>query len=182
MEKIKTYEEVMPIGVCEEIIDRINIILGRPDPGSGVKNHNNKVTIDARVYGSLKEYEDQITDAVWYSWYDYNKTCSVSDRTFPEVFYTGWEFAKQFADDYKETAHQTYGRERSAFASWKLYLNTTGGNDVFADHGVQVKPETNKLVIYPASYAYKSKMVGLTEDKYIATGWFEYPDRGGIRK
>ena len=61
---------------------------------------------------------------------------------------------------------------------WMVYLNDDfeGGETEFLYYKKRIKPETGKLLIWPAgmTHAHKGNMVlsGSTKNKYVITGWF----------
>lgn len=64
---------------------------------------------------------------------------------------------------------------RERFGVWTFYLNDTDtGYTDFMHQKLSVKPETGKLVIWPAYFTHKHRAnPDLKEDKYIITGWLE---------
>ena len=84
--------------------------------------------------------------------------------------------ATGFADFHAE---QGAGLMSSRCAVWTLYLNnvTEGGETEFPYQGVRVSPEKGALCIFPASYTHLHRgNPPYSNDKYILTGWFHYPD------
>tara|TARA_B100000282_G_scaffold263058_1_gene212854 strand:- start:151 stop:735 length:585 start_codon:yes stop_codon:yes gene_type:complete len=61
------------------------------------------------------------------------------------------------------------------FGVWMVYLNNTdSGYTDFMHQKLSVKPETGKLVIWPAYFTHTHRAnPDLKEDKYIITGWLE---------
>lgn len=67
---------------------------------------------------------------------------------------------------------------QTRFAVWMLYLNTVteGGDTSWLHQECSIKPTQGTLVIWPASYTHMHRAESdLQGNKYIATGWFEYP-------
>ena len=64
---------------------------------------------------------------------------------------------------------------RERFGVWMIYLNDTDtGYTDFYHQNLSVKPETGKLVIWPAYHTHRHRAnPDLKEDKYIITGWLE---------
>ena len=57
--------------------------------------------------------------------------------------------------------------------TYLFYLNTIeeGGETEFID-GTKIKPETGKLLIFPATWTYEHRgNVPISSNKYICTGW-----------
>jgi len=62
---------------------------------------------------------------------------------------------------------------------WMLYLNDVekGGKTDFPNQEMSLKPETGKMVIWPAAYTHPHRSApDLKEEKYIVTGWLLYPE------
>lgn len=60
---------------------------------------------------------------------------------------------------------------------WNLYLNDVaeGGETEFINQRLRVKPETGKLVIWPAGFTHTHRgNAPLSGTKYIVTGWIEF--------
>jgi hypothetical protein len=59
-----------------------------------------------------------------------------------------------------------------------VYLNDIkeGGETEFLHQNIRVKPETGKVIIFPAyfTHVHRGNPVLSSEDKYILTGWLEY--------
>jgi hypothetical protein len=64
---------------------------------------------------------------------------------------------------------------RERFGVWMIYLNDTDtGYTDFYHQNLSIKPETGKLVIWPAYHTHRHRAnPDLKEDKYIITGWLE---------
>lgn len=64
---------------------------------------------------------------------------------------------------------------RNRFGVWMVYLNNTDtGYTDFMHQKLSIKPETGKLVIWPAYFTHTHRAnPDLKEDKYIITGWLE---------
>ena len=64
---------------------------------------------------------------------------------------------------------------RERFATWSFYLNDTDtGYTDFMHQKLSIKPETGKLVMWPAYFTHTHRAnPDLKEDKYIITGWLE---------
>jgi hypothetical protein len=64
----------------------------------------------------------------------------------------------------------------SRIMAYILYLNdiAEGGETEFLYYGKRIKPETGKLVLFPAGYTHAHRgNPPLNETKYILTGWVE---------
>ena len=66
-----------------------------------------------------------------------------------------------------------------------LYLNTVdeGGKTEFKYQDLAIKPEAGTLLIWPAAYTHVHRAnPDLVGKKYIATGWFVYPEKHRFRE
>jgi hypothetical protein len=69
--------------------------------------------------------------------------------------------------------HQ-YDMDRSRLITYIFYLNSieSGGETEFNGGKTIIKPESGKLVLFPATWTYPHcGKIPITEDKYIITGW-----------
>lgn len=66
---------------------------------------------------------------------------------------------------------------KSRFMVWMIYLNTVekGGRTEFLFQQKSIQPVKGTLVMWPAGYTHQHRSSpDLEEDKYIATGWFDF--------
>ena len=99
-----------------------------------------------------------------------------------DTIITGYKFQKSTEGGGFTTWHSElpiFGKRwtdfRERFGVWTFYLNDTDtGYTDFMYQKLSVKPETGKLVIWPAYFTHKHRAnPDLKEDKYIITGWLE---------
>ena len=184
---IELYSNLLSADDCKIACDGMDDIISRPDPGSSCILSDDSSRTDWNIfngrYGSLKRSEEKIIDAVWAGWRKYNKQYSITSRVFPELFSPGWKFQKSSTGGGFHAWHYEQGSglpNNNRFAVWMLYLNTveTGGKTEFKFQDLAVKPEAGTLVIWPATYTHLHRAApDLVGDKYIATGWFNFPDK-----
>ena len=191
MNFIESYPNALSIEKCQQICDKMDEIISRPDPGSACILSNDSSRTDwnifTRRYGSLKSLEDSVIDAVHTGWRNYNKQYGAAGRAFLEIFTPGWKFQKSETGGGFHTWHSEQGSGKSSrgrFCVWMLYLNTVeeGGKTEFKFQNLAVKPEAGTLLIWPATYTHPHRAArDLIGNKYIATGWFDYPEKVDVR-
>jgi hypothetical protein len=185
MNFIEVYPNALSLDRCQLACERMDAIISRPNPGNACILSDDSSRTDWNIftkkYSSLYSSEDAIVDAVWNGWRQYNKKYGVTSRTFPEIFAEGWKFQRSSTGGGFHTWHYEQGSgesNRARFGVWMIYLNTveTGGKTEFKFQDLQVKPEAGTLVIWPATYTHLHRAApDLVGDKYIATGWFNFP-------
>ena len=75
---------------------------------------------------------------------------------------------------YHNDAFISYNRNRSRLITYLWYLNDIeeGGETEFLGGKFKIKPETGKLILFPASWIYPHQgCIPISSDKYIITGW-----------
>jgi hypothetical protein len=177
---------------CQEACDRVDDIISRPDPGASCILSDNSSRTDWNItngcYGSLKPTEDKVVEAVIRGWRHYNKKYSACSKSSLEVFGEGWKFQRSETDGGFHQWHFEQGsgpKSSIRFAVWMIYLNDveTGGTTDFKHQEVSYKPTAGTLVIWPAAYTHVHRAnPDLVGTKYIATGWFTYPERDRFRE
>ena len=188
---IETYENVLTAEDCALVCERIDDIISRPDPGSACVLSDDETRTDwnisSRCYGSLAETEDKILQAIARSWRKYNSKYEVSNRSAYELLAQGWKFQRSEDGGGFHSWHFEQGSGRNApnrFAVWMIYLNDVeiGGKTEFKYQNLQVKPTAGTMIIWPAGYTHVHRAnPDLVGRKYIATGWFVYPERNIYR-
>jgi hypothetical protein len=189
---IELYPNVLSLEDCNLACELMDDIISRPDPGAACVLSDDASRTDWNIftdrYGSLKKTEDKILEAVISGWRKYNKKYSACSRSGYEVFNPGWKFQRSETGGGFHQWHHEQGAGRqspSRFAVWMIYLNDveTGGNTEFKFQELEVRPTAGTLVIWPAAYTHPHRAnPDLVGKKYIATGWFNYPDKERIRK
>lgn len=190
MDFIEVYPNALPAEYCAKACERMDAIINRPDPGDSCILSDNESRTDWNIfskrYSSLLSSEDAIIEAVWNGWRLYNKKYGVTSRTFPEIFAQGWKLQRSSTGGGFHAWHSEQGsgeNNMSRFGVWMIYLNTveTGGKTEFKFQDLQIKPEVGTLVIWPAAYTHVHRAApDLVGDKYIATGWFNFPTKKDI--
>jgi hypothetical protein len=95
---------------------------------------------------------------------------------------TAWQIQKYDAKD--GGGYHNFHIENSGVANMRrvmayiIYLNDIddGGETEFLHQAIRVKPETGKVIIFPAyfTHVHRGNPVLSGQDKYIMTGWLEY--------
>jgi len=183
MDFIKIYDNIVSEENCSAIIDAAENIIGREDPGHGVKQMPNGVSVDCHMYGSINRLRELFVEPFWQCWNDYSKSFDVTNRTFPETLDEHWIVEKTHMGEFKDKHEQSSAFERDRFAAWILFLNTMDTNvEEFVNQDLTIKPVTGRIVIFPASFTHKHRQLDLHGNRYVSRGWFRYPERGGIIK
>jgi Rps23 Pro-64 3,4-dihydroxylase Tpa1-like proline 4-hydroxylase len=187
---IGTYKDVFEDGFCEHIIAEFERIratgagwtrqesepatrLEKADKALNILNHATELFNNSRI-------EDVFFSGLQKCFESYRETFSQLkhvnvvanymkvQKTSPAEGYHVW---------HSERAH---GRDRERVLVYSLYLNDLpekdGGETEFLYQKLRVKPEKNKLIIWPADFTHVHRgnpPLGET-DKYIVTGWFYY--------
>ncbi len=186
---ISNFIEVYPNAIsqedCQNTCELIDKIIGRDDPGSScvLSDDSNRTdwNIFTNSYGSLRDSENKILQAVAEGWRQYNSIYQVTSRSVYELISPGWKFQRSEDGGGFHRWHYEQGSGvdcHSRFGVWMLYLNTVedGGKTEFKYQDVQLKPEAGTLVIWPATYTHLHRAnPDLVGKKYIATGWFNFP-------
>ena len=186
MNFIETYANSLDSETCQKTCDIMDNIISRDEPGSGLRLSDDSSRKDYNIftgsYGSLSEFENKIVSAVETTWKQYNHKYKVTTDKFSDIFHRGWKLQKSETGGGFYTWHFEQGSSkvsRARFAVWMLYLNTvdTGGRTEFEWQEVSFKPEVGTMVIWPAGYTHSHRAApDLVGSKYIATGWFVYPE------
>jgi hypothetical protein len=188
---IEIYPDALSPELCVEACNRMDDIISRPDPGNSCILSDNDSRTDWNIftgrYASLKKSEDKIIQAVSVSWRKYKNSYNTTSKSFFEVFNSGWKFQKsETSGGYHEWHYEQGSGEHNStrFAVWMLYLNDVeiGGKTEFKYQEVAIKPTAGTIVIWPAAYTHVHRAnPDLIGEKYIATGWFNYPNRERFR-
>ncbi len=189
---IELYPDSLSAEDCKLACERMDDIISRPDPGASCILSDDSTRTDWNImtgcYGSLRESEDKIVQAVVRGWRKYNTLYGATDKSAYEVLTAGWKFQRSEDGGGFHQWHSEQGSGRSSasrFAVWMIYLNDveTGGRTEFKYQDVSFKPTAGTLVIWPAAYTHPHRAnPDLVGKKYIATGWFNYTERKKIRE
>lgn len=183
---IELYPNMLTVEDCLEACGKIDNIISRPDPGKSCVLFEDTSRTDwnifSKCYNSLSNTEDKILQALALAWRKYNKKHFVTARSVYELISPGWKFQQSDTGGGFHQWHSEQGSGNSSprFAVWMIYLNTVeeGGHTEFKFQNLTVKPTAGTLVIWPAAYTHLHRAnPDLQGKKYIATGWFNYPEK-----
>tara|TARA_Y100000033_G_scaffold35213_1_gene33978 strand:- start:34 stop:612 length:579 start_codon:yes stop_codon:yes gene_type:complete len=136
---------------------------------------------ECQQFGSFKPFYNQINSIIHKHMVHYINEFNKGGGT---GFYTitGYKFQKSVEGGGFTAWHSElpvfkpmWEKVRNRFGVWSIYLNDTDtGYTDFMHQKLSIKPETGKLVIWPAYFTHTHRAnPDLKEDKYIITGWLE---------
>ncbi len=136
---------------------------------------------ECQQFGSFKPFYNQINSIIHKHMVHYINEFNKGGGT---GFYTitGYKFQKSVEGGGFTAWHSElpvfkpqWEKVRDRFGVWTFYLNDTDtGYTDFMHQKLSIKPETGKLVIWPAYHTHTHRAnPDLKEDKYIMTGWLE---------
>ena len=136
---------------------------------------------ECQQFGSFKPFYNQINSIIHKHMVHYINEFNKGGGT---GFYTitGYKFQKSVEGGGFTAWHSElpvfkpmWEKVRDRFGVWTIYLNDTDtGYTDFMHQKLSIKPETGKLVIWPAYFTHTHRAnPDLKEDKYIITGWLE---------
>ena len=136
---------------------------------------------ECQQFGSFKPFYNQINSIIHKHMVHYINEFNKGGGT---GFYTitGYKFQKSVEGGGFTAWHSElpvfkpmWEKVRDRFGVWTFYLNDTDtGYTDFMHQKLSIKPETGKLVIWPAYFTHTHRAnPDLKEDKYIMTGWLE---------
>lgn len=136
---------------------------------------------ECQQFGSFKPFYNKINSIIHEHMVHYINEFNKGGGT---GFYTitGYKFQKSVEGGGFTAWHSElpvfkpmWEKVRDRFGVWSIYLNDTDtGYTDFMHQKLSIKPETGKLVIWPAYFTHTHRAnPDLKEDKYIITGWLE---------
>ena len=136
---------------------------------------------ECQQFGSFKPFYNKINSIIHEHMVHYINEFNKGGGT---GFYTitGYKFQKSVEGGGFTAWHSElpvfkpmWEKVRDRFGVWTIYLNDTDtGYTDFMHQKLSIKPETGKLVIWPAYFTHTHRAnPDLKEDKYIITGWLE---------
>ena len=136
---------------------------------------------ECQQFGSFKPFYNKINSIIHKHMVHYINEFNKGGGT---GFYTitGYKFQKSVEGGGFTAWHSElpvfkpmWEKVRDRFGVWSIYLNDTDtGYTDFMHQKLSIKPETGKLVIWPAYFTHTHRAnPDLKEDKYIITGWLE---------
>ena len=136
---------------------------------------------ECQQFGSFKPFYNKINSIIHKHMVHYINEFNKGGGT---GFYTitGYKFQKSVEGGGFTAWHSElpifkpmWEKVRDRFGVWSIYLNDTDtGYTDFMHQKLSIKPETGKLVMWPAYFTHTHRAnPDLKEDKYIITGWLE---------
>jgi hypothetical protein len=182
-----------PKNTCKKIIDAYHELdkLNKTVPGrvGGVsrpaeinKAAKNSRDVELGVYYSYRDLLFEVNDYLQACYDQYMNKYWQIGQYLSRHDVSAWQIQKY---DAKENgAYHQFHIENSGVGnmrrvmSYIVYLNDIdeGGETEFLHQNIRVKPETGKVVIFPAyfTHVHRGNPVLSGQDKYIMTGWLEY--------
>lgn len=177
---IKVYNNVLSNEICRELIDTFNhhyqyqeSVDNRGRPKFTQLNYSKNFQ-GTKVFPKLVDTFKKFIEL-------YQKDVNIGDYQFPNT-YAFEEFRiKKYSPVTNDRfdLHTDVGDYRSAkrFLAFFFYLNTVekGGETVFPNLDISIKPETGKLLIFPPVWLFPhSGMIPLSGEKYILGSYLHY--------
>ena len=182
---IGVYPNAAPTDFCEEVIevfngyDNANALRYRPEPQAVTDNHINSFDLILAKNHPAKIYERGL-DYLWAAHDLYADEYDISLK-YQTGSYINLDFQIQRTRPTEGFHYWHYENSnmevRNRILTWILYLNDIkeGGETEFLYQSKRIKPKQGTLVIWPAAFTHLHRgNPPLKEDKYIATGWFEF--------
>jgi len=180
------YEEKNTLSkeVCNDMISWFENKITSGDYGHNYMNVSNEIRDDVSIancnkFESFIPFRDKLNSVIREHWKDYLKKLKMGQGHYK---ITGYKLQKSIEGGGFTMWHselpifsQKWEILRERFATWMFYLNDTDtGYTDFMHQKLSIKPETGKLVIWPAYFTHTHRAnPDLKEDKYIMTGWLE---------
>ena len=182
----KINKEIAPgIVVIENAIDNsddlINLAMKRTDWEPSVvfgKDGLSGVDLNARVADTLSIEPNLQHEVEWFSlakrfWEYGNEYGSIYNAPFSGI--EGAQMLKYQINKGHYDTHTDSGPNAPRIFSAVLYLNDVeeGGETHFPVFDVSIKPEKNKLVLFPANYIYRhSALPPISNEKFCIVTWY----------
>ena len=182
-ELIQIYDNILSKRVCDNIINKFenneNIFKGGIISGI---NTNIKNTCDLQIEVNYPpefiEIFNLITSKLNFYTQEYfkniNQQFQLQNNIQPDFYHLIMKYTKnQGKYVFHQDAHYNYKDNKPRILTYLFYLNTIeeGGETEFID-GTKIKPETGKLLFFPATWPYVHRgNIPISSNKYICTGW-----------
>lgn len=185
---ITIYENSLSKSFCDSIIQLFKTHPSK-QPGStlGGVDIDVKDTTDLRIISDdqlMTDIHQQLSIELYDKLAKYISTLNKQHENINYIFFSksvleddGFQIQKYTANKGKYICHVdtnimwNLGKYRVLAFIWYLNDVTLGGETEFGDNYL-VKPETGKLIFFPACWSFPHKgNIPISEDKYIITGW-----------
>lgn len=188
MDFIKTYQNSLGNLLCEDIIKIFKKTPNKLDgiTGAGI-NKDFKDTTDLHSHDLQEDKEWVIIEGILRKelntklmmyYYDINEGNMVNSvfNPYPISSDSGFQIQEYKAKQgHYHSVHNDFENNEQGFRTltYLWYLNDVkeGGETMFYKD-MKIKPETGKLLIFPALWTYPHQgLMPISNDKYILTGW-----------
>jgi len=171
---IGVYNNVFTEEFCKNIIDDFeqqsknqiisNDVADRQDTFAQLLNY-----VDPRIL-------DFITEGLIHTVREYIKTYPILEAANLASYGMKIQKTEPYGGGYHKWHYDNAGHDvTTRFIVWTIYLNDIeeGGETEFLYQGVKTKPETGKLLLFPAGFTHTHRgNPPIQQTKYILTGWF----------
>jgi hypothetical protein len=134
-------------------------------------------TLEKELYEKLNLYVDNINKSIFKS---NSNIILKSNMILTDDGFLVQKYDKNIGKYiYHNDSRHNYDMHRSRVLTYLWYLNdvTEGGETEFLGGKYKIKPETGKLILFPASWIYPHRgCCPISDDKYIVTGWLYEED------
>lgn len=168
------YQGVTAAGLNKDVKDSLDFQI--PPANENNPSHWNKIRtlLEKELNNNVKKYVKKINDSVSVNEEESSYKYNVFDKyvSFETLQIQKYQKSKgryiyhnDFSTDWKEKKYRVI--------TFLWYLNTIeeGGETEFWNT-YKVKPETGKLLFFPATWTYPHRgMIPISDNKYIITGW-----------
>jgi hypothetical protein len=174
---IVSYSGVISPKLCEGFIKRhedeklkLQEIVQK-DQQRGIGNYRECTTVFVNQLPKWNHEKNLLIEAVRPYIIDYNNRFAIALG----ISDTGFEFVR-YAPGQVCNPHRDGGENQaSVFGSMSLFMNTIeGGELVFPEQEIEVKPEAGTALFFPASYAYPHFTKPSKQDRYVIVTFFRY--------
>lgn len=186
---IEIYDNVISSKQCDRIIHLFN----RQDlnPGTVGMNRVDTKAKDGLDFSLLFSHyptddNEEITETILQPLLDctklYRKQHKYIDNTAAWNLEDSWHIQKFPAGGGYAAKHCEQGSSHPfRILVWMIYLNDADCGTIFYEQEKVIDAKPGRLVIWPAAWTHcHSGVMPNTSDKYLATGWYSYEDRGNL--
>lgn len=187
IEHIAIFDKAVPDSLCKQAIDffdteeALKLTWQRPNRNNTKEDLSLDGTELVRLHTIGSHAPSFIIETMGHFWECYNRYTDkyqVLNGAQPHfVAEVKWQRTRPTQGFHVWHAENVERVHSNRVATFILYLNDVheGGETEFLYQSLRVKPETGKLVIWPAAYTHAHRgNPPLKETKYIMTGWLEF--------
>lgn len=185
---IGVFPEAIPKDICKRVIDthtrldQLGNVRGGQTGMGELKKAKHSRDVELSRFAMAQEVLTDLNVHLRAAYELYQQKYWVVNEMMARYEVTAWQVQKYEATErggYHNFHHETSGRQTMArVMTYVLYLNDIkeGGETEFLFQNIRVKPETGKLVYFPAyfTHVHRGNPVLSNQDKYIMTGWMEF--------